>query len=677
MIYSIYIGNILSWQTGTDETWPLLSPKLNLEVNEPGSCDFTLLPAHPMYDNIQQLATIVEVHRDGDVLFRGRVTSFSTDIYGQMNVSCEGDLAFLNDSQIKEVSEKKTIKDRFTWIVQSHNRSMDDSTYKKFTVGECDVKPKHKSASEKIDYTTGTSPSGEYKTARQLLDDDCVSWSGGYLRTRTVGNKHYLDLMTPGSYGPRASQHLKLSYNLLDCTKNSYDGDIFTTVIGQGAESGKGKNRKPVECVPIGSSELLDYFGGTIVHVEKFDDVDQEPDLSRKVMEFLNEQKEKMLNTPSFSIKALDINWTNDNVDPFDLGNKFTIEYPVYRNGDAELAEEKNAICISMSIDLESPENTTLEFGDHDTYSAKSITKATTSAGRSGGGAAGAANNLYKYYTEVEDQATINAKDIKLLGDRLTVAVKELEFNVDGEISMNARRIVEYVQQANNTVSAEINKKINDEIAKADATYAKVSRVTAIVKEDIEKGNNGGTKSDLYKVMTTAIKQNPDVMQLIAEIYTTDKNGKRTSKIPEQIAEIAITPNNIRSRVKKKDLESIIEQTGEQIKLSAKNISISGYTTMGTFNALKAIVDEIDADYVTTKKLDAVKADIKQLKTDTANIKNLTAGKAQATKLWSHNVATTNLSTSSMSFDRYSVSWKSFQIFNAHGDLVTINYMGR
>jgi hypothetical protein len=98
---------------------------------------------------------------------------------------------------------------------------------------------------------------------------------------------------------------------------------------------------------------------------------------------------------------------------------------------------------------------------------------------------------------------------------------------------------------------------------------------------------------------------------------------------------------------------------------------------MGTFNALKAIVDEIDSDYVTTKKLEAVKADIKQLKTDTANIKNLTAGKAQATKLWSQNVATTNLSTSSMSFDRYSVSWKSAQFFNAHGDLVTINYMGR
>lgn len=51
-----------------------------------------------MYNGLTPLATKIQVHRDNDVIFRGRVLTTEREFYGMKNVYCEGELAYLNDS---------------------------------------------------------------------------------------------------------------------------------------------------------------------------------------------------------------------------------------------------------------------------------------------------------------------------------------------------------------------------------------------------------------------------------------------------------------------------------------------------------------------------------------------------------------------------------------------------
>ena len=63
------------------QDYQLLSPSLSLELNKTGSFTFTQYPNHPMAGLVQKLKSVIEVKKDGAVLFRGRPLSSKEGFY--------------------------------------------------------------------------------------------------------------------------------------------------------------------------------------------------------------------------------------------------------------------------------------------------------------------------------------------------------------------------------------------------------------------------------------------------------------------------------------------------------------------------------------------------------------------------------------------------------------------
>lgn len=76
----------------------LISCRLTLELNSAGSCKFIVPPTHPYYNDFTPLATNVTIVEIDNVLWFGRVVSTEVDFYKKKTVTCEGPLAFFNDS---------------------------------------------------------------------------------------------------------------------------------------------------------------------------------------------------------------------------------------------------------------------------------------------------------------------------------------------------------------------------------------------------------------------------------------------------------------------------------------------------------------------------------------------------------------------------------------------------
>lgn len=76
----------------------LISPKLSLKKNEAGSFTFTLPPTNRGNDYIKLLTSLIEIKKDDEVFWRGRVIAEERDCYDQRKIVCEGGLNFLLDS---------------------------------------------------------------------------------------------------------------------------------------------------------------------------------------------------------------------------------------------------------------------------------------------------------------------------------------------------------------------------------------------------------------------------------------------------------------------------------------------------------------------------------------------------------------------------------------------------
>lgn len=83
-----------------DKKYKLIDPVLTLEENRAGSLTFTVPVTNVIYSTIDNLEKeVVKVFKEGSsiVYWGGRVTTVVTDFWNNKKVTCEGDLAFLND----------------------------------------------------------------------------------------------------------------------------------------------------------------------------------------------------------------------------------------------------------------------------------------------------------------------------------------------------------------------------------------------------------------------------------------------------------------------------------------------------------------------------------------------------------------------------------------------------
>lgn len=149
MSYKIYAGT----QTGVDswenrvciyapgsalETTKLISPTLTREFGKAGSLEFTIPLGNVAHSALQKLKTVVSVEQDGKEIWQGRVMNHEQDFLLRQKVYCEGELAYLNDTDVPPYTAKDvTIRQFLDFLCKNHN-SLTDS-YKSFRIGNVTV----------------------------------------------------------------------------------------------------------------------------------------------------------------------------------------------------------------------------------------------------------------------------------------------------------------------------------------------------------------------------------------------------------------------------------------------------------------------------------------------------------------------------------------------------------
>lgn len=206
-----------------DENLVLIDPKLDLEVNKAGSFSFKMPPRHPQYELPQKMLSCIQVFQDDEEVFNGRITECKIDFYNRKHFTCEGQLAYLNDS-IQRPAEyhDMTVRGYLESLIASHNKQVKKD--RQFKVGIVTVTDNNDSLYR---YTN-------YNSTMKEIKEDLVDDLGGYLRVRNVNGTAYLDYIS--DYDNVSTQSIEFGENLLDFSRNTDVSDIATVFIPLGAK---------------------------------------------------------------------------------------------------------------------------------------------------------------------------------------------------------------------------------------------------------------------------------------------------------------------------------------------------------------------------------------------------------------------------------------------------------
>lgn len=375
VMYTIYADGKLLFSTASEAVETIvLSPQLTLDVENAGSLSFTIPPGNSLHGKIKKMKTIITVEQDGAEIFRGRATETETDYYNQQNVYCEGERSFLLDSVHEPYEYSGSVQGLFSKLIANHNTLVE--TERQFTVGTITAV----SSGETLE-----SGSDSYVNTFDEIESKLLEAYGGYLKTRTVGNVHYIDWLK--KYGSTSGQTITFSVNLLDLKDKVETGDVFTVLIPQGYseidDDGEYTDPVNISSVNSGKKYIQDDTGvalyGKIWRVKSWPNEESPQKLLEKAKKYL----ETGAALQTLTLKAVDMHILDGDVQKLQIGDDVRILSDPH-------GVDQTILCAKMEIDLLNPENTSYTFGEAPkalTDNTKRVEKdVDTLTGRGGGG---------------------------------------------------------------------------------------------------------------------------------------------------------------------------------------------------------------------------------------------------------------------------------------------------
>ena len=320
-MYRVYCDGQLIYHSKL-ESMPIFNPSVELEVNKTGSFVFTLYPSHPRYGLIHRLKSIITVYQDDFLLFRGRVLDDEIGWHNEKAIICEGDLAFLLDSQMRPYDFTGSITQYLQMLLDSHNGQVEEE--KRFTLGRVTVEDAN-------DYIVRSNI--EYTDTWTEMNAKLLDLLGGYIHVRHEDGKHYLDYLE--DFTLLAPQKIKFGQNLMDLKRIRKGSEIATAVIPLGAKlkDAEGKDtdkRLTIESVNDGLDYIEDPDAkaqyGFIVKTVIFDDVTQPLNLLTKGKAHLADLVKAL---ESIELTAADMAAAGQDITSFHIGTWVQTEsYP-------------------------------------------------------------------------------------------------------------------------------------------------------------------------------------------------------------------------------------------------------------------------------------------------------------------------------------------------------------
>lgn len=353
MIYEVLLdGKTLYYQN--DKQAVICDAKLTQALNDAGTFEFTVPCTNPLYRDIENRVSMVQVLKDGNEIFYGQVRECSEGLDGEKDVKCVGELAFLYDSiQPQAKYQDQTPLQFFSKLLAIHNSQVEKE--KRFEVGAVTVKDSNDSIYR---FTN------REDTLTDLRDKLCDRLSG-YLRIRKVDGTRYLDLVTLEDYGKVCAQPIQFGYNLLDFTCGTSGTDIATAVIPLGARLDQSVIEgldayTTIESVNSGKDYVfiqsaVDHFGW-IRKVVNWEDVTEPVNLKKKAEEWL---KSNQYETMTLELTAVDMSMLNADLDTYEVGDMvrtladpfgMDTRFPLQKKTTYLQSPEKNTVVLSNTL---------------------------------------------------------------------------------------------------------------------------------------------------------------------------------------------------------------------------------------------------------------------------------------------------------------------------------------
>lgn len=348
-MYSVYADGVCIYNDAfVLDNMKLASPKLTLKDNAAGSFVMTVPPSNLGYSTIIRMVTDIAVHKDGKEIWAGRVLSENEDFYRNRVLTCEGELAFFNDStQPPAEYAGGTIREYLEAMIAIHNAKVGDN--RKFTIGIVTV----------VDEDFPTYYTNYEKTITIL--NALVAQYGGHLRVRKENGIRYLDYLA--EYPDTCSQTIQFGSNLIEHTKG-WDMTEFATVI---VPLGNRLDKSPIEALDayltvesvnegslyVQSSEAVKTYGW-IEKTVTWDSVSDPEALLEKAKAYLADLQ---FDNMELEVSALDLHYLNANVEAVKLLDEIRVISRPH-------GLDRVFPVTKLEIPLDSPENTRFTLGD-------------------------------------------------------------------------------------------------------------------------------------------------------------------------------------------------------------------------------------------------------------------------------------------------------------------------
>lgn len=224
-MYKVYVDDILIHdQSSPDKSIHLISPNLKMQENAAGSLEFTIPPEHSAYNEIDLITSTIAVMKEGRIIWTGRAIQEKEDFWHRKKYTCEGALAFLNDTYQPNVSYTATNnRALFASIIEEHNKKVSES--RQFHVGAITVI----NTEENYEYST------DYEKTWDVIKTNFLDRLDGHiLLTYPSADDYTPTINYYADYPNLSSQAINFGENLMDFTKNWDLSKICTVVIPKG-----------------------------------------------------------------------------------------------------------------------------------------------------------------------------------------------------------------------------------------------------------------------------------------------------------------------------------------------------------------------------------------------------------------------------------------------------------
>ena len=615
---------------------------ISSDINASGTCEFTIGPSHPLYDELElrSSSSNVMVLEDDTVLFDGYIYSFNTNYDKSRDVTCYGCLSYLGDIRLRPYSTQKTDNDPpdmlycsstidglFEFYIDQYNKYADEGH--KFLIGTNEG-----SVIRELNSITASSDS--YPTVSDELSEKLLNDVGGYVFIHHDGGRRYIDYFA--NCTDVNAQIVDFGVNIIDFIKTDTMSEFYTALrpVGGTPNESEGESKK----FPI-SLNLINDGHTDVTGILKKGDVVYDEDAVMKYgyiegyksyseitdVEALQHQAAVDVQIassihPTIEVKAIDLAL-------YKQGHKPLVPGQLVRVRSIPHGIDEYLLLNNMDIDISDPSNTVYTFGE-------AIDSLTGEQNKKAAALNASINHSLDAVAELDqttkDQAIQIGKVEEVANDASDKADNAQNAADNAQNAANAAQNT--ANNAQNTANA--NKEAIDAVKDAQTEYEKqleqMQQGVADATEEIGQVNERiegmdleieSAKSDIESLRSSTETELQNVKQSVSDVRSdvesvaqqasdlaSELDGTKATveQVTTDLGEVKTTVSNAASKA---DQALQVSTSASQTATEAKTTATSAYqdaqsaltqssTATQTANAVKT---ELETNYSTTDEI--------------------------------------------------------------------------